>query len=101
MGFELELFILLIAHILGTSIFGKFETETAWWRLSLKWFIVIGLTYVLYQFIDHLAIIFVLLCTLGGIIFHFIWCRKHNIDPVSATPRKKYYELRGWTYKED
>ena len=24
------------------------------------------------------------------------WCRKHEIDPWNATPRERYYELRGW-----
>ncbi len=31
-----------------------------------------------------------------GLMFHFWWCRKHGIDPLTAEPRDKYYELRGW-----
>ena len=31
-------------------------------------------------------------------VFHFVWCRRHGIDPLRATPRRRYYELRGWTW---
>jgi hypothetical protein len=33
---------------------------------------------------------------IAGVAFHIWWCRMHGIDPVHATPRKRYYELRGW-----
>ena len=30
----------------------------------------------------------------------FWWGRKHSIHPVNATPRRKYYQLRGWDWPE-
>ena len=34
-------------------------------------------------------------------IFDFIKaCRKHGIHPLHATPRRRYYELRRWEWKE-
>ena len=36
MNFELELMTLLGLHIIGTSIFTHFETETAAWRKITK-----------------------------------------------------------------
>jgi len=40
------------------------------------------------------------LAAAGGLTVHFMWCRRHGIDPVHATPRRKYYALRGWTWRE-
>ncbi len=31
-----------------------------------------------------------------GLAFHLWWCRKHGIDPLTAEPKERYYELRGW-----
>jgi len=36
MGIELELYILLVIFILGSSIFAVFEVETARWRKVLN-----------------------------------------------------------------
>lgn len=100
MGIELEWFSLLILHVLGTSIFEAFEVETPWWKLTTKWGIVIGLTYLVFHFFGHWAMVVVLLPALAGGVFHFRWCARHGIDPWRATPRKKYYELRGWAWIE-
>lgn len=100
MGIELEWFSLFALHALGTSIFGVFECETPWWRLTLKWGIVGGLTYLLFGWFGHWALLAILVPGLGGSMFHFIWCRKHGIHPLRATPRRQYYELRGWAWPE-
>lgn len=100
MGIEVEWFSLLVLHVLGTSIFGRFEAETPWWRLLLKWAVVIGLTYVVYRLAGHWALLVVLIPALGGAIFHFSWCHQNGIDPWKATPRRRYYKLRGWAWPE-
>ena len=100
MGIELELAVLLGLNVLGTSIFGPFEVETPWWRLALKWFIVIGLTVAAYRWIGHWALLVALLPAVGGTTFHFVWCSRNGIDPLHATPRRRYYELRGWPWPE-
>ena len=100
MGIELEWFTLLVLHILGTSIFTAFEVETPWWRLGLKWAILIGLTYAVYFFFGHWALAVGIAAGLIGSTVHFTWCQRHKIDPIRATPRRKYYELRGWTWQE-
>ncbi len=100
MGIELEWFTLLVLHVLGTSIFTAFEVETAWWRTTLKWAIVIALTYVVYQFFGHWALAVGFTAAVVGATVHFTWCRRHGIDPLHATPRRKYYELRGWTWPQ-
>jgi hypothetical protein len=37
---------------------------------------------------------------LAGTTFHFIWCAKNGINPITAEPRRRYYELRGWVWRE-
>ena len=99
-GIELELITLLAIHVVGTSVFGVFEAETPWWRLILKWSIVIALTLGLYAWVGHWALSAVLVPALAGLTFHFVWCRRNGIHPLEATPRRRYYELRGWTWRE-
>ena len=100
MGIELELGVLLLAVILGTSFFSRFENETPGWRLFLKWVIVSGATLGLYFAVGHWALALPLVAAGAGGTFHFVWCRKHAIHPFHATPRKRYYELRGWPWVE-
>jgi hypothetical protein len=96
-----ELLALFAFHTLGVAVFGKFESETAWWRLTLKWIALFGITYWLANSFGHgVALTAILLLMIAGLGFHFWWCAKHKIHPVQATPRKKYFELRGWEWKE-
>jgi hypothetical protein len=100
MGIEIELLVLLMVQLLGTQIFGKFEIETPAWRKIVKWAFIAALTLGLYPAIGHWSLIAPFSLVAAGLIFHFIWCRKHGIHPINATPRKRYYELRGWTWPE-
>ena len=100
MGIELELYVLLAVLILGTSIFAVFEVETPRWRKVLKWTIVSGGTIGLYYVVGHLALLLPLAAGTIGTFFHFWWCRRNGIHPVHATPRRKYYELRGWSWPD-
>jgi hypothetical protein len=99
-GIELELGILLGLQLFGTQIFAPFEIETPVWRKILKWLLVIGLTLLLYRFIGHRAAVVPIVLGVMGLVGHFVWCRKHGIHPIRATPRGRYYELRGWDWNE-
>jgi hypothetical protein len=74
--------------------------ETPWWRKALKWALITALTLALAAAVGHWALLFPIVAGFAGIGFHFWWCRKNGIDPVHATPRRRYYELRGWTWRE-
>lgn len=100
MGVELELYVLLGILIFGTSVFAVFEVETPWWRKALKWFLVSTATVALYYAVGHLALVLPLGLAASGAVFHFVWCRRHGIDPIHAAPRRNYYELRGWRWPE-
>ncbi len=100
MGIELELYVLIGLLTLGFSIFDVFEIETPHWRKVLKCLIVVGGTIGLYYAVGHLALVLPLGLGAFGASFHFWWCRRNGIHPIHATPRRKYYELRGWSWPE-
>jgi hypothetical protein len=31
-----------------------------------------------------------------GLAFHLWWCKKHGVNPLTAEPKERYYDLRGW-----
>ncbi len=98
-GIELELAVLLVIAILGPAVFAIFEVETPWWRKALRWALVSGLTLGLYSAIGHRALVLPIALAVAGTTVHFWWCRKQGIDPLRATPRRRYYELRGWEWR--
>ncbi len=100
MGIELELSVLLGMLLFGAEIFAPFEVETPAWRKILKWSIVITITLCLYPYIGHWAALFPLGPGSLGLVFHVAWCKKNGIHPLRATPRRRYYELRGWEWHE-
>ena len=97
---EIELIILIIIQLLGTSLFVQFEIETPAIKRIMKWLILDGLTLLLFRFIGHWCLLFPAIMLTIGTSFHFYWCKKNGIDPFKATPRKRYYELRGWKWEE-
>ena len=98
---ETELLALFIFHSLGVAVFGRFESETPWWRLVIKWAVMLGLTWWLsVSFGTAVALSVMAALLVASLTFHFVWCKRHGIHPISATPRKRYYELRGWDWKE-
>jgi dolichyl-phosphate-mannose--protein O-mannosyl transferase len=101
MGIELELAVLLLISVFGQSTFARFEIEVPAWRKVLKWLTVIGVTLGLYLVIRHWALLVPLCIGAAGTIFHFVWCRRNGIDPLRATPTRKYYQLRGWTWPHE
>ena len=98
MGIELELAILLAFAVIGQSTFARFEIETPAIRKIIKWFTMVAITLGLYQLIGHWALLVPVILGAAGTTFHFIWCRRNGIDPIRATPARRYYELRGWTW---
>ena len=100
MGIILELFVLLMLSVFGQSIFSAFSLGVPAWQKILKWLALIAITLGLYRFIGHWALVFPAVTGLGGMAAHFTWCRRKGIDPLRATPLRKYYELRGWAWPE-
>ena len=100
MGIEIELAVLLAVAVMGQSTFAVFEVETPAWRKVLKWAIVIGLTLGLTPMIGHWSLVLPITAGIAGVVDHTTWCRRHGIDPIHGTPRRRYYELRGWAWRD-
>ena len=98
MGIQVELIVLLFFSVVGQSTFARFEIETPAWRKILKWFVIVTLTLGVYQLAGHWSLLVPIGLGALGTAFHFAWCRRNGIDPVRATPARKYYELRGWNW---
>jgi hypothetical protein len=98
---EKILLVLFVFHSLGFAVFGKFQTEAPWWQLFFKGMAILGFAYLLFVNFGQ-AITFITFGALFtvSIVIHVAWCRENHIHPMSATPRKKYYALRGWEWKE-
>jgi hypothetical protein len=99
-GIEIELFVLLAMSVVGQSVFAVFEIETPAWRKIVKWALLVGVTLALTRVVGHWALAFPFAGGVAGLSVHFVWCGRKGIDPVHATPRRRYYELRGWTWHE-
>jgi len=100
MDVKLELIVLLIVQLIGSSAFAKFEVGTPALRKIFKWLFMDSATIGLYYVIGHWSLLLPTSILILGSTFHIIWCRKNGIDPWKATPRKKYYELRKWNWEE-
>jgi hypothetical protein len=100
MGIEPELATLLAFSIVGQSAFARFEVETPVWRKVLKWTLMCLFTLGLYRLVGHWALALPLGMAALGSTFHVVWCRRNGIDPLRATPARRYYQLRGWAWKE-
>ncbi len=100
MKIEHELAVLLVIQLTGSAFFARFEVETPALRKIFKWLMIDIITVGLYFLVGHFALIFPLIIIAAGTVFHFRFCKQNNIDPLKATPRKKYYEFRGWKWEE-
>lgn len=95
----LEWFMAAAVTALGMTAFSRFEDGgAAKGRRLLRWGMFYGVTAVLgrtagrpwtFGWIGGVPLV--------GLTFHLWWCRKHGIDPLTAEPRERYYQLRGWT----
>lgn len=101
MGLEIELAVLFVVCAVSASFFDKFEVETAAWRKLVRWLFAAALTLGAAPFIGHWALALLLGFAVLGATVHFAWCKRNRIDPFSATPRRRYYELRGWAWPEE
>lgn len=99
-GVEAEFAALFAVAALGSSLFDKFETETPATRKLLRWIIAAAATLGAYVMIGHWALAVLAAFALLGTIVHVIWCRVNGVHPLSAQPRRRYYELRGWKWPD-
>jgi hypothetical protein len=82
---------------MGFTVFGHFEEETSKWRRLSKWATYLGTVALLSKTAGRpWTFVWIFGGPAFGAGFHFWWCRRHGINPITAEPKDKYYELRGW-----
>lgn len=98
MNTQAEWAALFVLCALGTSLFDRFEIETPAWKKLCRWGLAAALTIGTTPFFGHGALIVLgVFAILGGSV-HLWWCLRHGIHPLRATPRRRYYALRGWAW---
>jgi hypothetical protein len=91
------LFLTATLMALGAITFKRFEERTSPLRGILKLVVLLGTTALITYFFGELwGIAWAIGAFALGTIFHFWWTLKHGINPFTAEPRARYYELRGW-----
>jgi len=101
MDVKLELIILLLIQLIASNSFAHFEIGTSAVRKIFKWLFMDAATIGLYYWIGHLSLLLPSVMLIVGTTYHFIWCKKNGIDPLKSTPKRKYYELRGWKLEDE
>ena len=96
-----ELAIVSSIFAVGNILFGHFEEKTPKWRRLGKFliFTVVALT-ISYYGGRKWFYIFLAVMTLFALVIHLWWLPKKGINPWTAEPKDKYYQLRGWKKSE-
>lgn len=97
---ETILFVLLGIQLFASTAFAKFEIETPLMRKLIKWLVIDGATIGLFYIVGYYSILLPIVMIGIGTTYHVIWCKKNGIHPLKATPKNKYYKLRGWKWEE-
>lgn len=96
----LDLGIAAALYLVGILIFGHFERYTNPARRVLKVITFVGLTALISATVGRPWSLVWVFGMMGiGLTFHFWWTLTHGIHPLTAEPKAKYYELRGWSEK--
>ena len=95
--FEIALVCAITAF--GSIFFGHFEEHTPKWRRVLKLIFFIVLVAALSRYLGRpWALGFLGLMILTIVFVHGYWLpQKKGIHGLTGEPKRKYYEMRGWT----
>ena len=82
----------------GGIFFGHFEEHTPKIKRVLKMFLFIIIEIALSKYLGRgWAMGFLGALILGVIYIHGIWLPGKGINGLTGEPKRKYYELKGWT----
>jgi hypothetical protein len=97
-GMSLEWFSSAAVVATGSTLFGLFEEGTPKLRRLSKWATYLGAVALISRTAGR-PWTFVWIFGLPGVgaAFHFLWCWRHGINPITAEQKDEYYRLRGWT----
>lgn len=92
----IDLFLASVGLLVGTALFGHFESYTSPLRKLAKFAAYLGIVALLSSAVGHWSIVAILGLLAFGVGVHFWWCLAHQINPLTAEPRDRYFALRGW-----
>lgn len=82
----------------GSIFFGHFEEHTPKWRRLGKLLLLNVVTVVLANYLGRVwSLGFLVILLLSIVYVHGIWLPRKGINGLTGEPKRKYYELRGWT----
>jgi hypothetical protein len=81
----------------GNILFSHFEEGTPKWRrigkLGVFWIVSVAISH----FLGRIwFFVFLAACLVAVLIIHFWYLPKLGIHPLTAEPKRRYYELRKW-----
>ena len=88
-----DLFVMTLALLIGNIFFGHFNTLFSPLRRLRKNVILLLAMAALSYFFGHWSLLFLVVILLGGGIYHWQWCLKYGIDPITSEPREKFESL--------
>src|SRR3954462_8283297 len=89
-----EWFISAVLIAVASPTFGHFETVRPVWTRVARWLVYLGITGLIGATLGRpWTFVWVLGLPLLGATFHFIWCFKTQINPLTAEPRERYERL--------
>jgi hypothetical protein len=82
----------------GSIFFGHFEEHTPKFRRVLKLLMFILIVVLISKYAGRVwALGFLGALLLGVVYIHGFWLPSKGINGLTGEPKRKYYELRGWT----
>lgn len=93
----MTLAIAAMLYSVGLVVFRRFEGETPLALRLRKLVVFFGLTGLLSFWLGNWALIWVFGLLTVGCVVHYAWCVHNQINPLTAEPKERYYQLRGWS----
>jgi hypothetical protein len=83
---------------IGSIFFGHFEEHTPKIRRALKLILLNAVIVLMSKYLGRIwSFSFLGLMLLGVAYVHGIWLPGKGINGLTGKPKRKYYELKGWT----
>ena len=89
--------IVAVFLIIGNIVFRRFDPFMPLWRRLVKTLVILAITAVISYYFGRKGVLVALAIALLPLIYiHGFWLPRHGVNGLTAEPRDKYYELRGW-----
>lgn len=85
-----DLFVTATLLAVGCILFGQFEAPLPKARRLGKLVITLTLVGVLAYLIEHWSLVVIAAFLAFSIIYHYQWCRRYGINPITAEPWDAY-----------